>query len=120
MPDDEVAEGRAAGYSGTPLARKLGIAEGSWVVALGAPPGFADVLAPLPANVSVRRRLPPAGRRLVDVAVLFVTSRAISTGGSPGSRRRYDRQEGCGSPGPSGPRACRPISPTTSSADSGW
>ena len=42
-----------AGYSGTPLAKKLGIAEGAGVALLGAPDGFADVLAEtLPAAVA--------------------------------------------------------------------
>jgi hypothetical protein len=59
------------GYSGTPLARKLGITEGSRVALLGAPEGFDDELAPLPEGVTVLRRL-AAG---VDVAVLFVTER---------------------------------------------
>jgi hypothetical protein len=59
------------GYSGTPLARKLGIKEGSRVALLGAPEGFDDELAPLPEGVTVLRRL---GTDL-DVAVLFVTER---------------------------------------------
>jgi hypothetical protein len=60
-----------AGYSGTPLARKLGIKEGSRLALLGAPEGFDDDLAPLPADVTVVRRLGPR----LDVAVLFVTER---------------------------------------------
>jgi hypothetical protein len=40
-----------AGYSGTPLARKLGIAAGSRVVARGAPVDYAQLLEPLPAGV---------------------------------------------------------------------
>lgn len=59
------------GYSGTPLARKLGIAGGARVALLGAPHGFEDELAPLPDGVTVVRRL-GAG---LDVAVLFVTER---------------------------------------------
>ncbi len=59
------------GYSGTPLARKLGITEGSRVALLGAPEGFDQQLAPLPAGVTVLRRL-GAG---IDVALLFVTER---------------------------------------------
>ena len=59
------------GYSGTPLARKLGITEGSRLALLGAPDGFDEELAPLPAGVTVLRRL---GSDL-DVAVLFVTER---------------------------------------------
>jgi hypothetical protein len=59
------------GYSGTPLARKLGIREGARLALLDAPEGFDDVLAPLPDDVTVLRRLAPN----LDVAVLFVTER---------------------------------------------
>ena len=59
------------GYSGTPLARKLGIREGSRVALLGAPDGFDEELEPLPGAVTIMRRL-GAG---IDVAVLFVTER---------------------------------------------
>ena len=60
------------GYSGTPLAGKLGIKPGSRLALLGAPEGFDDELAPLPDGVQVLRRLGPD----LDVAVLFVTERA--------------------------------------------
>ena len=40
-----------AGYSGTPLAKKLGIRGGSRVVAVGAPPDYQALLAPLPDAV---------------------------------------------------------------------
>jgi hypothetical protein len=61
----------AAGYSGTPLARKLGIREGARVVLAGAPPGAEDLLAPLPDGVRLSRRLgAPA-----DVVVAFQSSR---------------------------------------------
>jgi Protein of unknown function (DUF3052) len=63
---------RAAGYSGTPLAKKLGIKEGSRVTALGAPADFPALLAPLPDGVAVRDRL----RGPLDVIVFFTTSRA--------------------------------------------
>ena len=59
------------GYSGTPLARKLGIKAGSRVALLGAPEGFDDELAPLPDAVTILRRLGPE----LDVAVLFVIER---------------------------------------------
>jgi hypothetical protein len=59
------------GYSGTPLATKLGIKDGSRVALLGAPPGFDAELAPLPDGVRILRRLAPG----LDVAVLFVTER---------------------------------------------
>jgi len=59
-----------AGYSGTPLPRKLGIKEGSVVALLGAPDGFA--LGELPAGVRVRTR---AGGGC-DLAVAFARTRA--------------------------------------------
>jgi hypothetical protein len=60
------------GYSGTPLARKLGIKEGMRVALSGAPREFGPELEPLPGGVQVVRRL--AGD--VDLAMLFVTGRA--------------------------------------------
>jgi hypothetical protein len=42
---------RGAGYSGTPLAKKLGIRGGDRVATLGAPAGFEGLLAPLPPGV---------------------------------------------------------------------
>lgn len=59
-----------AGYSGTPLVRKLGIREGDEVGLLGAPDGFG--LEDLPAGVRLRRRA--TGR--FDVVVSFHTRRA--------------------------------------------
>ena len=60
-----------AGYSGTPLARKVGIKRGATVALLGAPDGFEAELEPLPDGVTIRRR----ARGPLDVALLFVTSR---------------------------------------------
>lgn len=40
-----------AGYSGTPLAKKLGIKDGSKVLAVNAPENYQDLLEPLPADV---------------------------------------------------------------------
>ena len=40
-----------AGYSGTPLAKKLGIKPGSTIHLVGAPPGHRQLLAPLPDDV---------------------------------------------------------------------
>jgi hypothetical protein len=62
----------AAGYSGTPLPRKLGIKEDSRVAVLSAPDDFDSTLGPLPEGVVVRRRL----RGPLDVVVFFTTSRA--------------------------------------------
>ena len=48
-----------AGYSGTPLAKKLGIQAGFRVLALGAPADYADLLAPLPEGVVLSGQLEP-------------------------------------------------------------
>jgi hypothetical protein len=58
-----------AGYSGTPLPRKLGIKPGHRLALLGAPDGFE---LELPEGVSVRRR---AGGK-ADVILTFHTERA--------------------------------------------
>jgi len=60
-----------AGYSGTPLVKKLGIKEGCRVAVVAAPNGFADALD-LPDGVVLR--LQARGR--LDVVVFFVTRRA--------------------------------------------
>ena len=60
-----------AGYSGTPLARKLGIREGALVGLAGAPEELPALLEPLPAGAVVTRWV-PAG---ADVVLLFVTRR---------------------------------------------
>jgi hypothetical protein len=62
-----------AGYSGTPLARKLGIKEGSALAALGpAPAGFVESLEPLPPGV----RWKTQARGPLDLVVAFFTERA--------------------------------------------
>jgi hypothetical protein len=47
-----------AGYSGNPLARKLGITEGMSVVTVGAPKDYAKLVAPLPDGATVTTRMP--------------------------------------------------------------
>ncbi len=61
-----------AGYSGTPLPKKLGIRPGATVALLGAPPEFGELLDPLPDGVTLRRRL---GADL-EVVVAFFTRAA--------------------------------------------
>jgi hypothetical protein len=64
-----------AGYSGTPLARKLGIGEDDEVLVVGAPNGFADRLAlEVGDEASVHTELADAA--LFDVIVAFITRRA--------------------------------------------
>ncbi len=58
-----------AGYSGTPLAKKLGIKPGSRVVLLDAPDSLLADLAPLPDGVVPARRL--TGEQAYDVIVFF-------------------------------------------------
>lgn len=60
------------GYSGTPLAKKLGIVARSTVLVRGAPEAYRDWLAPLPEGVRFVARLSDT----VDVVHLFVTERA--------------------------------------------
>ena len=58
-----------AGYSGTPLAAKLGLTEGMRLVLLDAP---ADLVLDLPPNVTVTRR----AQGQADVVLAFFTGRA--------------------------------------------
>lgn len=65
--------GTSAGYSGTPLAKKLGIGPGDVVGLLGAPDGFdASSLVGLPDGVVVRTQ----ARGRLDVIVSFHRRRA--------------------------------------------
>jgi len=57
-----------AGYSGTPLPRKLGIREGSRVLLVNAPADFADTLGELPPGVEPLA----SGAEDLDVVVVFV------------------------------------------------
>ncbi len=61
-----------AGYSGTPLANKLGVKDGHVLALLGAPEGFVDELDGLPDTVTVRSR----ASGTADVVVSFHTERA--------------------------------------------
>ncbi|HEV7193556.1 MAG TPA: hypothetical protein VGN35_10145 [Jatrophihabitantaceae bacterium] len=65
----------AAGHSGTPLAAKLGIKDGSRVLLVRAPAGFD--LGALPSGVNVRSH--PAGAQF-DVVLLFCPDRATLVG----------------------------------------
>jgi hypothetical protein len=64
------AAGATGGYSGTPLATKLGIKTGFCVRTANAPQHYAELLAPLPPNV----RLSSRARRDVDLWHLFTAS----------------------------------------------
>lgn len=62
---------RSAGYSGTPLARKLGVGDGSTILGVNLPAGYEDLLAPLPPRVSITAT--PRGD--VSLAHVFVVER---------------------------------------------
>jgi hypothetical protein len=62
----------SAGYSGTPLAKKLGIKEGMTVVTVDAPENYVELLAPLPEGVELTEKTP---RTPVDIVHLFTNTR---------------------------------------------
>lgn len=61
-----------AGYSGTPLPKKLGIKPGARVLLLGAPPDFAATLGELPPGASLVR----SSKTAVPTVLLFIRSQA--------------------------------------------
>jgi len=61
-----------AGYSDTPLAKKLGVKEGSHIVVAGAPPYYFSLLEPLPARVHFSSRMTD----VTDIVHVFSTRRA--------------------------------------------
>ncbi len=61
-------QGAGAGYSGTPLPRKLGVRSGARVALVGSPSCARATLPDLPEGVTVLSRLAPE----LDVIVLFV------------------------------------------------
>lgn len=60
-----------AGYSATPLGKKLGLKEGFTIFIQGAPTAYFDWIAPLPASVLLRKQL----KTQVDFIHLFVETR---------------------------------------------
>jgi hypothetical protein len=79
-----------AGYSGTPLAKKLGIKPGQRVAFPSAPDGFSELLGELPDGVSVKSRARPP----LDVIVFFTTGRAELERRLPALRRAMDPAAG--------------------------
>ncbi|MGH7784086.1 MAG: DUF3052 family protein [Candidatus Binatia bacterium] len=71
-----------SGYSGTPLAKKLGIKNGFCVKTVNAPDDYAELLAPVPENVTIcdAGARPSAGanhasRSQTDLIHLFTNGR---------------------------------------------
>jgi hypothetical protein len=60
-----------AGYSGTPLSKKLGITAASQVVLIGAPPTYESLLGALPAGARIEAGL----SQKTDLVHVFVTRR---------------------------------------------
>ena len=69
--DPVVPESNLAGYSGTPLPKKLGIKAGSVAALVNAPDGFEETLGALPDGTVLRRQA--RGRR--DLTIWFTRSR---------------------------------------------
>ncbi len=70
-PSEPVAPSVFAGYSGTPLPKKLGIKDGTQVLLIGAPEDFARTLGPVPEGAALhfgRHRNP-------DLVLWFVRTR---------------------------------------------
>jgi hypothetical protein len=79
-----------AGYSGTPLPRKLGIKADSTVALSRAPQGFDETLGELPAGVRIRR----AVRGKLDVIVAFYEERKDLERGMPSLRKSMQPHTG--------------------------
>jgi hypothetical protein len=61
-----------AGYSDTPLSKKLGIKEGCKVFVVDAPKGYRRLLAPLPAKVKFVSKLDAS----TDIVHIFTTKKS--------------------------------------------
>ncbi len=73
-----------AGYSGTPLVKKLGIKPDHAVYLIGAPKDYRSWLAPLPNGVTFAAKPPRDG---ADIVHLFVKSLAEYDGNLPKARK---------------------------------
>jgi hypothetical protein len=80
----------SAGYSGTPLVRKLGIKPGARLGLISAPEGFLTLLEGLPADVAVSSGL----RGPLDVIVAFFLDRAELVRRLPALKAALDQAGG--------------------------
>lgn len=85
-----MANTSSAGYSGTPLPRKLGIKPEARVGLIGAPHEFDEVLGELPPGVTVHRRV----RGTFDVLVVFVQKRSELERRLPALKQALDQAGG--------------------------
>lgn len=66
----------SAGYSGTPLAKKLGMKAGMVVVTVNAPEDYLDIVAPVPPEVKISEYSQAASLRSdADIVHLFTNGR---------------------------------------------
>jgi hypothetical protein len=59
-----------AGYSGTPLIKKLGIKPGMKILGLNAPEDYAEILGTLPAGAAIVSKSPKSGSNIVHLFVM--------------------------------------------------
>ena len=74
----------SAGYSGTPLVRKLGLKSGARMQLVSAPSDFGDTLGTIPDRVK------PVARGTLDFAMLFVRKFSELKKGFPRLRDRLE------------------------------
>ena len=96
-----------AGYSGTPLPRKLGIKDGARVGLVRAPNGFDRILGELPDGVAPRAI--GRGKAPFDVIVCFVTA-AKQLGDLSALKQRLDPAGGLWVAWPKKTRKAKPTS----------
>lgn len=96
---------KLVGYSGTPLAKKLGIGEGSRVLAIRAPADYERLLEPLPPKVEFVARLSPS----TDVVHFFTTKRAELARRCRSCVPASEPTRRSGSPGRRSRQECRPT-----------
>lgn len=65
----------SAGYSGTPLVRKLGIENGFTVVTVGRPSNYLELIDPVPAGVRILRAEDDSSIGPIDLVHVFTNSR---------------------------------------------
>src|SRR5579862_413760 len=82
-PENPVVPGTMDGYSGAPLAKKLGIRAGAVVLLLGATEGFERKLGDLPEGVKFGKRAQGKG----NLILFFATSQADLKRRFPAARR---------------------------------
>jgi hypothetical protein len=101
-----------AGYSGTPLPKKLGIKEGFQILAISAPENYRDLLEPLPASV----RFVSKANQNTSLVHIFSTKKAQLSKALAVCRENSSRLPWSGSRGQKSQPKCRPKSLKTSYA----